>query len=59
MNLSEAISILAAKKLDDVERRAHDSADACQLGIEALKRHLVYKTLGIWRFPSPLPGETK
>ena len=38
MTIDEAIGILAAKKLDDVERHAEDSAAACQLGIEALKQ---------------------
>ena len=56
MSLKEAIGILAAKKLDDVARNAERSAGACQLGIEALKFTIQFRSI----YPLPLlPGETK
>ena len=59
MTLGEAISILAAKRMDDVERNAESSAEACQLGIEALKRFKTFRGIVEGPFSGPLPGETK
>lgn len=59
MDIPEAIAILAAKKRDDVERRAADSAEACQLGIEALKRIANNRTGKYVSLYDLLPGETK
>ena len=59
MKIDNARGILAAKKMYDEERGAEDSAEACQLGIEALKREQTFRG----RVPesdwSLLPGETK
>ena len=59
MKLEEAIGILAAKKLDDVERNARDSAQACQLGIEALKRIEHLRGYSMTQVDTRLPGETE
>ena len=59
MIITNAIRILAAKKRDDEARKAEASAEACQLGIEALKE------VKHFRFSHPpldgelLPGETQ
>ncbi|MBA7560969.1 hypothetical protein ES708_02603 [subsurface metagenome] len=58
MTLDDAISILNAKRKDDVVRNARDSAEACQLGIEALKE--VQRLRRVEKFDPTvmLPGET-
>lgn len=58
MKIYYAIRILAAKKMDDEDRRAAESAKACQLGIEALKAILRIRR----DFPNVtalIPGETE
>ena len=59
MTIDEAIGILVAKKKDDEERRATDSAEACQLGIEALKLVDNLRFDGSPYYPNLLPGETE
>ncbi len=59
MTLQEAIEILAAKRKDDVERNASSSAEACQLGVEALKRHQTLTRHPYFKGLLPLPGETE
>lgn len=59
MTIDEAIAILAAKKKDDVQRRAMMSADACQLGIEALERVKDARRPDPLYPDTPLLGETE
>ncbi|MGA2670136.1 MAG: hypothetical protein ABSF21_01770 [Dehalococcoidia bacterium] len=59
MTLKEAIAILDAKRMDDLDRRAPDSAEACRLGIEALKREEHTRMFHHDQWEGLLLGETK
>lgn len=59
MKLQEAMGILAAKRLDDLARNAERSAEACQLGFEALKAVQHSRQYPDCPFIELLPGETE
>ncbi len=59
MKLDEAIETLKDTRAFHLLRKEYDTANAIQLGIEALYRRIVCRSTNCKIFSTPLPGETE